>query len=66
MEVDWVGEGGRFLMEGVEEWARKNGCAFNTVATRRAGAFYEAINYDGSAGDKKKLSPYGDSFRLFK
>jgi hypothetical protein len=32
-----------------EEWAAEHGCARVAVATRRAGAFYQACGYDDSA-----------------
>jgi GNAT superfamily N-acetyltransferase len=39
---------GRLLMEGIECWGRQNNCTLNTLATRRAGSFYEALTYNDS------------------
>ena len=55
VESDRRKEGvGRLLMEGIENWAIQNNCSLNTLATRRAGQFYEALTYDETAGYYKK------------
>lgn len=45
---------GRLLMDGAEGWAAENGCTLNTLATRRAGPFYQALSYEETAGYFKK------------
>lgn len=40
---------GRALMTHVEQWARGRGAAYVSLATRRAGAFYERLGYEDSA-----------------
>ena len=45
---------GKLLMKGIEDWARENNCSLNTLATRRAGPFYENISYEQTAGYYKK------------
>ena len=55
VESDRRKEGvGRMLMEGIENWAKRNDCTLNTLATRRAGSFYTALTYDETAGYYKK------------
>jgi predicted N-acetyltransferase YhbS len=46
---------GRALMGAVEDWATHRGCAYVSLATRRAGAFYAAIGYEASATFHRKL-----------
>lgn len=45
---------GAALMRSVEAWARSTGARTVSLATRRAGAFYEALGYTGSATYYKK------------
>ena len=40
---------GRALMAAAEHWARSVPCAYTALASRRAGAFYDAVGYDSSA-----------------
>jgi GNAT superfamily N-acetyltransferase len=40
---------GRRLMERAEEWARSTGAAYLALASRRAGSFYLALDYEDSA-----------------
>lgn len=40
---------GRLLMSAVEHWALSRGAAYVSLASRRAGAFYQALGYDDSA-----------------
>ncbi|MFE6970577.1 GNAT family N-acetyltransferase [Isoptericola sp. NPDC057653] len=40
---------GRALLDHAERWAAARGAAYVSLATRRAGAFYEALGYDASA-----------------
>jgi GNAT superfamily N-acetyltransferase len=40
---------GRALLASFEAWAARRGCARVAVATRRAGAFYQACGYQDSA-----------------
>jgi GNAT superfamily N-acetyltransferase len=45
---------GRGLMEHAEAWARSIGAAYLALASRRAGAFYLALDYEDSAVFFKK------------
>lgn len=45
---------GRMLMEYAEQWARSEPAAYLALASRRAGAFYESLNYENSAVFFKK------------
>ncbi len=55
VESDWRNQGiGRLLMNEVEGWSKLKACKLNTLATRRAGPFYEALNYEKTAGYFKK------------
>ena len=45
---------GRALMESAEQWAQDAGAAYLSLATRRAPAFYAALDYDESAVFFKK------------
>lgn len=45
---------GKRLMEVAENWARQNGAAYLALASRRAGPFYTAIDYQDSAIFYKK------------
>jgi GNAT superfamily N-acetyltransferase len=45
---------GRRLMERAEEWARSMGAAYLALASRRAGRFYLALDYEDSAVFYKK------------
>ena len=45
---------GRSLMEAAEEWACREGSAYISLASRRAGGFYEQLGYDNSATFYKK------------
>jgi GNAT superfamily N-acetyltransferase len=45
---------GRLLMEHAEQWARTQDAAYLALASRRAGAFYEALEYEDSAVFYKK------------
>lgn len=40
---------GRALMAAAERWAGDEGCAYVSLASRRAGPFYLALGYDDSA-----------------
>jgi GNAT superfamily N-acetyltransferase len=40
---------GRLLMTAAEGWARESGAAYVSLATRRAGEFYRALEYEKSA-----------------
>ena len=40
---------GRALVGAAEDWARAVPCAYVALASRRSGAFYEALGYDASA-----------------
>lgn len=40
---------GRGLMAAAEAWAAARGAAYVSLATRRAGGFYQALGYDDSA-----------------
>jgi hypothetical protein len=44
----------RRLMERAEEWARSTGAAYLALASRRAGSFYLALDYEDSAVYYKK------------
>jgi GNAT superfamily N-acetyltransferase len=46
---------GKSLMETAEQWAALQGCKLIALATRRAAAFYEAIDYEASATYYRKL-----------
>jgi GNAT superfamily N-acetyltransferase len=46
---------GRRLMEHFEEWSRKRSSVMVTVATRRASAFYGALDYEETATLFRKL-----------
>jgi GNAT superfamily N-acetyltransferase len=48
---------GRRLMEGIEEWAKARRSKLVGLATRRASAFYKALNYHESAAYFRKLLP---------
>ena len=48
---------GRALMGAAEEWAIGEGSAYISLASRRAGGFYEQLGYDGSATFFKKNLP---------
>ncbi|WP_066465755.1 GNAT family N-acetyltransferase [Sanguibacter suarezii] len=45
---------GRLLMEAAERWARTNGAAYVSLASRRAGPFYLSLGYEDSATFFKK------------
>jgi len=45
---------GRRLMEHAEQWARSIGAAYLALASRRAGPFYLALDYEDSAVFYKK------------
>jgi GNAT superfamily N-acetyltransferase len=45
---------GRLLMEYAERWARTENAAYLSLASRRAGPFYESLNYENSAVFFKK------------
>lgn len=45
---------GRRLMEHAEDWARAIGAAYLALASRRAGPFYTALDYEDSAVFFKK------------
>jgi GNAT superfamily N-acetyltransferase len=45
---------GRHLMTAAETWAQSIGAAYLALASRRAGPFYEALNYEDSATFYKK------------
>ncbi len=45
---------GRLLMESAEQWAQSIGAAYLALASRRAGPFYLALNYEDSATFYKK------------
>lgn len=45
---------GRRLMEHAEQWARTENAEYLSLASRRAGAFYEALDYEDSAVFYKK------------
>lgn len=45
---------GTALMGAVEDWASRRGCAYVSLATRRADAFYTAIGYEASATFHRK------------
>ena len=45
---------GRALMEHAETWARNAGARYIALASRRAGAFYAALDYEDSAVFFKK------------
>ena len=46
---------GRSLMDAVEGWSREHRAAYVSLATRRAGAFYRALDYEESAVYYRKL-----------
>ena len=48
---------GRDLMGAVEAWARSRNSTLVALATRRAAAFYKALNYDESAVYFRKVLP---------
>jgi GNAT superfamily N-acetyltransferase len=49
---------GRALVAEAERWARSVPCAYLALASRRAGAFYEALTYEPSATYfRKTLAP---------
>jgi GNAT superfamily N-acetyltransferase len=55
--VDWPARGsgvGRQLMDAAETWARDQGAAYVSLASRRAGEFYLALGYEESATFFKK------------
>ena len=45
---------GRQLMDHAEQWSRSKGAAYLALASRRAGPFYQALNYENSATFYKK------------
>ncbi|MFG1911665.1 GNAT family N-acetyltransferase [Kribbella sp. NPDC048928] len=45
---------GRLLMDHAEQWARSENAAYVALASRRAGAFYQALTYEDSATFFKK------------
>ena len=45
---------GRLLMDHAEQWARSENAAYLALASRRAGAFYQALGYEDSAVFFKK------------
>lgn len=45
---------GRALMRAVEEWARRSGAMYVSLATRRAADFYRTLGYEESAVFFKK------------
>jgi GNAT superfamily N-acetyltransferase len=45
---------GRTLMQYAESWAKSTGSAYLALASRRAGPFYQALNYEDSATFYKK------------
>ncbi|TWD83373.1 acetyltransferase (GNAT) family protein [Kribbella amoyensis] len=45
---------GRSLMDAAEHWARSTGAAYLALASRRAGPFYLALDYEDSAVFYKK------------
>lgn len=48
---------GRGLMAALEDWAVGHGCVLATLATRRAGPFYQALGYEESAEYFRKVLP---------
>jgi GNAT superfamily N-acetyltransferase len=46
---------GRVLIQSAEAWAEERGCRLVALATRRAAAFYEALEYEPSATYYRKL-----------
>lgn len=48
---------GRALMSGAESWSAADGCAYVSLASRRAGGFYRALGYDHSAEFFTKTLP---------
>jgi GNAT superfamily N-acetyltransferase len=52
---------GEALMLAAEAWARREGAAYVALASRRAGAFYTALNYEDSATFFKKTLINGGS-----
>jgi len=46
---------GAKLMAEAESWARSQGAAYISLATRRAAAFYDALGYEDSAAFFRKL-----------
>lgn len=53
-EHDRRGGTGRALMDAAEAWASDVGCAYVALASRRAGGFYLALDYEESATFFKK------------
>ncbi|HEY3507973.1 GNAT family N-acetyltransferase [Kribbella sp. NPDC051137] len=45
---------GRLLMTHAEDWATSEGAAYVSLASRRAGPFYQTLNYEDSAVFFKK------------
>jgi GNAT superfamily N-acetyltransferase len=45
---------GRTLMNHAEQWAKSTGATYIALASRRAGPFYQALNYEDSATFYKK------------
>lgn len=45
---------GQALMTEAESWARKQGAAYISLASRRAGEFYRALAYEDAATFFKK------------
>jgi GNAT superfamily N-acetyltransferase len=54
VETDRRSGVGRRLIEHAEEWARSGGAAYLALASRRAGPFYLAVDYEDSAVFYKK------------
>lgn len=48
---------GTALITTAEEWAADEGCAYTSLASRRAAHFYLALGYDDSATFFKKTTP---------
>ncbi|MFI2102100.1 GNAT family N-acetyltransferase [Isoptericola sp. NPDC019693] len=48
---------GAALMDHAERWAVSRGAAYVSLASRRAGPFYEALGYDGSATFYRRTVP---------
>ena len=46
---------GELLVSAYEEWAKSQGAVLSALATRRAAAFYQAIDYEDSAIYFRKL-----------
>jgi GNAT superfamily N-acetyltransferase len=46
---------GESLMTHFEQWAKSKGAVLSPLATRRAAAFYQALEYEESAAYFRKL-----------